>query len=70
MRKGKDPDADPCLLLMDPDPGGPKTCGPDPDPQHCKTEMQKLQVGINTVVSLAHVLMFRIPCRNVKRCSA
>jgi hypothetical protein len=25
MRKGKDPD--PQLLLMDPDPGGPKTCG-------------------------------------------
>jgi hypothetical protein len=24
MRKGKDPD--PCLLLMDPDLGGPKTC--------------------------------------------
>jgi hypothetical protein len=29
MRKGKypDPDPDPYLLLMDPDPGGPKTCG-------------------------------------------
>ncbi len=20
---------------MDPDPGGPKTCDPDPDPEHC-----------------------------------
>jgi hypothetical protein len=31
MRKVKDPqldpDQDPYLLLMDPDPGGPKTCG-------------------------------------------
>ncbi len=29
MRKGKDqePDPDPHLLLVDPDPGGPKTCG-------------------------------------------
>ncbi len=29
MRKGKDPepDPDPYLWLMDPDPGGPKTCG-------------------------------------------
>jgi hypothetical protein len=42
MRKGKDPDPDldPHLWLMDPDPGGPKTCGypadpdPVPDPQH------------------------------------
>jgi hypothetical protein len=76
MRKGKDPEPypDPYLLLIDPDPGGPKTCGyglvPNPDPQHCKTEMQKLQVGINTVLSRAHVLMFRIPCRNVKRSSS
>ncbi len=33
MRKGKDPD--PYLLLMDPDPGGPKkhTDPADPDPQ-------------------------------------
>jgi hypothetical protein len=42
MRKGKDPKPDPYqyLLLIDPDPGGPITCGsgsavPDPDPQHC-----------------------------------
>ncbi len=41
MIKGKDPKPDPYLWLMDPDPGGPKTCGfadpnqvPDPDPQH------------------------------------
>jgi hypothetical protein len=27
MRKGKDPARDPYLCLMDPDPGGPKTCG-------------------------------------------
>jgi hypothetical protein len=27
MRKGKDPDPDPHLWLMDPDPGGPKACG-------------------------------------------
>ncbi len=27
MRKGNDPDPDPHLWLMDPDPGGPKTCG-------------------------------------------
>ncbi len=27
MRKGKDPDPDPYLWLMDPDPGGSKTCG-------------------------------------------
>ncbi len=30
--------ADPCLWLMDPDPGGPKHTDPtdsDPDPQHC-----------------------------------
>ncbi len=27
MRKGKDPDPDPYLLLIDPDPGGPKACG-------------------------------------------
>jgi hypothetical protein len=27
MRKGKDPDPDSYLLLMDPDPGCPKTCG-------------------------------------------
>ncbi len=27
MRKGKDPEPDPYLWLMDPDPGGPKTCG-------------------------------------------
>ncbi len=27
MRKGKDPDIDPYLWRMDPDPGGPKTCG-------------------------------------------
>ncbi len=27
MRKGKDTDPDPYLWLMDPDPGGPKTCG-------------------------------------------
>jgi hypothetical protein len=27
IKKGKDPDPDPYLLLMDPDPGGPKTCG-------------------------------------------
>ncbi len=29
MRKGKDPepDPDPYLCLMDPNPGGPKTCG-------------------------------------------
>jgi hypothetical protein len=29
------------LVLMDPDPGGPKTygsCPTDPDPQHCVTE--------------------------------
>jgi hypothetical protein len=39
MTKEKDPkldpelDPDPYLWLMDPDPGGPKTCGvPDPDP--------------------------------------
>jgi hypothetical protein len=25
MKKGKDPDLDPHLCLMDPDPGGPKT---------------------------------------------
>jgi hypothetical protein len=30
MRKGKvsDPNTDPYLSLMDPDPGGPETCGP------------------------------------------
>jgi hypothetical protein len=27
MRKGKDPDPDPYLWLIDPDPGGPKTSG-------------------------------------------
>ncbi len=27
MRKGKDPEPDPYLWLMDPDPVGPKTCG-------------------------------------------
>ncbi len=27
MRKGKDPEPDPHLWLMNPDPGGPKTCG-------------------------------------------
>ncbi len=27
MRKGKDPDPNPDLWLMDPDPGDPKTCG-------------------------------------------
>jgi hypothetical protein len=27
MRKGKDPDPDPYLRLMDPDTGGPATCG-------------------------------------------
>jgi hypothetical protein len=27
VRKGKDPDPDLYLQLMDPDPGGPKTCG-------------------------------------------
>ncbi len=27
MRKGKNPDSDPYLWLMDPDPGGPKTSG-------------------------------------------
>ncbi len=27
MRKGKDPDPDPYIGLMDPDPGGPETCG-------------------------------------------
>ncbi len=27
MRKGKDPEPDPYLWPMDPDPGGPKTCG-------------------------------------------
>jgi hypothetical protein len=27
MRKGKDPDPDPYLWIIDPDPGGPKTCG-------------------------------------------
>ncbi len=27
MRKGKDPDPDPYIWLMDPDPRGPKTCG-------------------------------------------
>jgi hypothetical protein len=26
MRKGKDPEPDPYLWLMDPDPGGLKTC--------------------------------------------
>jgi hypothetical protein len=33
-----DPDPDPYFLLMDPDPGGPKTRGScsDSDPQHCK----------------------------------
>ncbi len=41
MRKGKDPEADPdpYLVLMDPDPEGPKTNVPyltDPDPQHWK----------------------------------
>jgi hypothetical protein len=35
MRKGKDPEPDPYLRQLDPDPEGPKTCGPaDPDPQH------------------------------------
>ncbi len=38
MSQGKDPEPDPYLLLIDPDPGGPKTCGsgssPDPDPLH------------------------------------
>jgi hypothetical protein len=38
MRKGKDPD--PFLRLMDPDPGGPKTCGPA-DPQHWFGVLQK-----------------------------
>ncbi len=33
MRKGKDPEPDPCIWIMDPE--GPKTCGPNPDPQHC-----------------------------------
>ncbi len=38
MRKGKypEPDPDPHLWLMDPDPGGPKKpADPVPDPQHC-----------------------------------
>jgi hypothetical protein len=45
MRKGKDPEQDPYLLLIgtDPDPEGPKYADPanpadpvpDPDPQHC-----------------------------------
>jgi hypothetical protein len=26
MRKGKDPEPDPYIWLMDPDPGDPKTC--------------------------------------------
>ncbi len=37
MRKGKDPDPDPYLWLMDPDPGGPKhadPADPNPYPQH------------------------------------
>ncbi len=41
MRKGNYPVPDPYLWLMDPDPGGPKTCGPDPDPQHCFEEWCK-----------------------------
>jgi hypothetical protein len=38
MRIEKEPDPDPHLRLMDPDPGGPKHADPvdpDPDPQHC-----------------------------------
>ncbi len=26
---------DPYKIKMDPDPGGPKTYGTDPDPEHC-----------------------------------
>ncbi len=33
MRKKKDPEPDPYLRLVDPDPGGPNHAGPaDPDP--------------------------------------
>ncbi len=37
IRKGKDPEPDPYLWLVDPDPGGPKTCGSSGSPTLAKT---------------------------------
>jgi hypothetical protein len=38
-----DPEPDPYLVVMDPDPEGPKTHKNDPDPQHCFQEKKALQ---------------------------
>jgi hypothetical protein len=44
MRKGKDPDPDPYLCLMDPDPVAEKHADPaDPDPQHWVSHGKKMK---------------------------
>jgi hypothetical protein len=40
MIKGKDPEPDPYLRQMEPDPGGPKTCG---SPTLLKTKIRSEQ---------------------------
>jgi hypothetical protein len=53
-----DPDPDPYLVLLDPDPGGPKHT--DPEPQHCRKEcniliIKSLGLDLPDVVKLLEI---------------
>ncbi len=61
MRIGKDPDPYLCLTDLDPEPGGPKTCGScGSGPQHCleETTLSILSAAINAVYLAIIILLF------------
>ncbi len=66
MRKGKDPEPDPYLWLMDPDPGGPKTSG---SPKLLYVKLTGCNVSGAGRWTRAWRRPFRKQCQNSTDCS-
>ncbi len=75
MRKGKYPDPDPDLWLMNPDPGGQKTCGSGSPTLHdfllipikYKSSFPFIESSWTAVVCCVQVEMYGLPCDTVRR---